>query len=176
MSSGSELQLQRALTGIFLLCVVGLGGGCSKWAAPTLRVTGASVTDESDEGFVISFTLEGENSNDEPLPLHAVQYRVLLDGKTVFNGVRSAEVTLPRYGTQTLQLPASISHEDYAGSPDELVQSGVRFQVSGVLVYITPGNLSDLLFDVGIRRPKVAFVERGTFRDANAPPSEGAGG
>jgi len=37
----------------------------------------------------------------------------------------------------------------------------VRFEIAGHLAYTTPGQIAEILFDAGLRRPSVAFRDAG---------------
>ena len=146
-------------------------GGCSTAKSPTFSVVDVTVTQRSNEGVVVTFTLEGKNPNtDEPLPLEAVSYSVALDGKQVTSTTRSPEATLPANGSQRVYLPVAI-----AAAGPEGVPSGQRpYTISGTIIYHTKGAFAEYLFDTDVRRPSVGFSEHGTldFSSAGlAPPA-----
>jgi len=146
------------------------GAGCSLAEPPTFSLVEAAVTERSDEGVVVTFVLEGRNPNPDPLPLREVSYSVALDGSTVFSGRRSAGATLPRYGSQRIELPAAARLDEPGVAA---LEQGARFAIDARLRYLAPGLLSEVLFDAGLRRPSVNISERGTFvpddAAANAP-------
>lgn len=131
--------------------------GCSSYDAPTLTVSSVVLADRSDEAVVLDVTLDAGNSNAVELPLETVEYTVLVDGRVVFEGTRSAEATLRREGTQQIVLPVAIRL-----SPDVPLSGEYPYRIRGKLTYVTPGEIAQLLFDAGVRRPKVAFSQRGT--------------
>ncbi|MCC6675999.1 MAG: LEA type 2 family protein [Phycisphaerales bacterium] len=133
-----------------------LAGGCSSYEAPNLKVVEARVSERSAEGVVLMFTLDAENPNEEGLPLRSVDYRVLLDGREVFTGTRSAEATLRRYGTQQIRLPAVVAMTDPGA-----VAPAANYRIEGTLSYITPGEIAEILFDAGVRQPSVGFSGEG---------------
>jgi hypothetical protein len=140
-----------------VLVLFALAGGCS-YQPPKLQVVDAAVTSRTSEGFVVSFTLDASNANEEALPLREVRYTLELDGKQVFSGNRSAEATLRRLGTQRLSLPAAVPIQ-----PDQPAPTGVvPYTLRGSLTYVTPGALAEVLFDTGVRQPKVTFRQQGT--------------
>src|ERR1051326_568555 len=100
-----------ALMGVLAL-VVGAGGGCSSYSAPTLRVSGVKVKERTEAGGGLDFALEATNRNEIELPLREVRYSVTLDGKPVFSGVRSPEASLRRLGVQTIHVPAVVAAGD----------------------------------------------------------------
>jgi hypothetical protein len=132
---------------------------------------------QSDEGYVLTFTLLGENPNKSPLPLRQVSYSLSLDGKHVFQGTRSAQATLPAKGSQALTLPVSIPNDVGAGKgaegagADEPPPAGAKakYRIAGSIEYQLPGSIAELLFDSQIRRPKAGFGESGVFEFTEAP-------
>jgi hypothetical protein len=161
----------RTLWLLISICVWAANlGACSSYRAPALSVAAARVTDSSPEGLALAFTIDAENSNTEALPLREVRYSLDLEGKRVFSGVRSAESTLRRLGTQQLTLPAAVP----TSALTRLAASGpVSYRLRATITYITPGALAEVLFDTGFRRPKVSFSSTGTI-DLAPRPTPGA--
>lgn len=147
-----------------------LAGGCSSYEAPNLKVVDARVSERSAEGVVLMFTLDAENPNEEGLPLRTVDYRVSLEGREVFQGTRSAEATLRRYGTQQIRLPAVVALSEPATS-----LSAADYRIEGTLRYITPGEIAEILFDAGVRQPGVAFSGEGKADLTAAAPEPAQG-
>ncbi|MEM9064928.1 MAG: LEA type 2 family protein [Planctomycetota bacterium] len=139
---------------LFLLSVA--LAGCSSHTTPTLHVVSAGVTERTPDGLKLEFALDAENPNDVPLTLREARYSLSLDGKTVFTGSRAPTATLARRSTQRLILPAVIPVQEAAQ-----LTGDVEYRLRGSLVYITPGELSERLFDARIRRPDADFGERG---------------
>lgn len=140
-----------------LLLAAGLIGGCTRYAAPTLNVAAARVTDQSPQGVVISFDLDATNTNEVELPLREMDYTLRLDGREVFRGVRSPEASLRRLGTQRITVPTAVALGE--GQPRPV--GVVPYVLEGELAYITPGQIAQVLFDIRVRRPKVAFRQEG---------------
>lgn len=139
------------------LGVVTSGAGCSGISAPTFTVQEVAITEQSTEGVVLTFTLEGVNRNAEPLPLREVQYALWLDGREVFRGTRSAEVTLSKYSARTILLPAAAP--SMVNAPE--LTGEVPYRFSGSVIYETPGAIAETLFDNNVRRPSASFAETG---------------
>lgn len=137
-------------------------GGCSSYSDPSIKVLEARAAERSAEGVVLNFVVEGSNPNDVALPLRSVQYSVFVNDQRVFDGVRSPEATLRRFGTREIELPAAIP----AGQVPAL-DSTTTYRIEGVMEYTTPGALAELLFDNDLRRPKVTFSGRGTLGQAS---------
>lgn len=155
---------RRATRPAVLLSACLFLAGCTTYSDPKLSLAEAKATERTPDGTAVLFTIDAKNDNDEPLPLREVQYRLELNGQTVFSGVRSAEATLRRRGTQQFTLPASVQK---AG---ETAPSGPsRYVLSGVLYYITPGQLAETLFDAGVRTPSVGFRFDGEVDLSSAP-------
>lgn len=128
--------------------------GCNTHSSPALSVTNLAVGQRSDQAVVLLFTLDAENANSVPLPLREVRYRFALDGREVFAGRRSAQATLRRFGTQQIQLPVVVPRDDM---PDHAAD----YQLTGKLVYIAPGEIAQILFDTGVRKPSTPFKHHG---------------
>lgn len=156
-AAGGRRVLSVGVTAGLLGLVGASGGGCSSYEAPNLKVVDARVTERSEEGLVLTFTLDAENPNEEAVPLRAVTYRVSLDGRQVFEGTRSPEATLRRYGTQQIRLPAVV-----AASEPSFGASEAKYRIEGTLRYTTPGEIAEILFDTGVRKPSVGFSGEGT--------------
>lgn len=163
-----------------LLALAPALGACSSYSRPALEVAGARLAEESADGLVIEFLVDARNDNDVALPLRSLEYTVDLDGRRVFRGVRSPEATLRRLGERRLTLPAAIPL-----GPSDPRPVGLRdFRVAGTLTYQTPGELAEVLFDTGVRRPEAGFASSGridlgagpgsTIRLVNEPPPAGA--
>ncbi|MEO1129132.1 MAG: LEA type 2 family protein [Planctomycetota bacterium] len=145
--------------------VVAVGAGGCGYAPPKFTVLDAAIVEETAQGFVIEFEVEGENPNDEPLILEAVEYSLSLDGRRRFGGVRSPEVTLPANGSQRMRLPAAIGLGER-----ETLPSGIReYRMVGTVIYEVPGSIAELLFDSNIRRPRQPFSRNGEL-DFGDPP------
>jgi hypothetical protein len=125
---------------------------CSDFRDPSLRVVNVEVRERTADALVIEFTLEAENANEVPLPLKEFSYSVSLDGHTVFQGFRSPEATLRRFGVQQLRVPAVIPVPEIPDGP-------ATCRLSGTLAYTTPGELAQVLFESDVRRPTVGFSD-----------------
>jgi hypothetical protein len=132
-------------------------GGCSSTKAPRFDAVGVSGSERSAEGLVLRFSVEGANENRDPLPLRTITYALSLEGREVFRGQRSPEVTLPGFGTRVFELPAVVP---LAGS---LPPGEIRYQITGVVEYLEPGRLNEVLFDQRARVPEAPLSITGTF-------------
>lgn len=144
---------------IALLSVLACLGGCSRYASPKLSVADATVTDRTADGVTIEFIVDAVNTNEVGLPLKTIEYALSLDGKQVFTGERAPEATLRRFGSQQIRLPVAIpTPEDPAAFEGEK-----PYKLRGRLVYLTPGELADVLFDARLYRPSTSFTDGGVI-------------
>jgi hypothetical protein len=141
-----------------LLVLISVCSGCGTYAPPSLTVADATLAAESPEGYVLDFAIDAQNVNSVELPLKEVRYTVLLDGHPVFSGLRSPEASLRRLGTQRFHVPAAVPIDAEHPRPHGVQ----RYTLEGRLLYITPGQLAEVLFDIKIRRPTVTFRGEGT--------------
>lgn len=133
-----------------------LAAGCASYAPPSLVVAEARPRDQTSAGVVLDFAIDATNPNPVELPLKEVRYTLTLDGREVFRGVRSPEASLRRLGTQRFHIPAAVP---FAGAPPAVP---ARYTLRGEVLYITPGQLAQALFDIKVRRPTVGFHGEGT--------------
>jgi hypothetical protein len=137
--------------------------GCSGQPAPRLSVIDASMTERSDSGMVVTFTVQADNATGHEVPLRDVEYEVLFHGRPVFRGTRSAQATVRRYGTQDFTLPIAIP----AGGNESLT-GAVPYTLKGKVTYLVPGALAEALFDMDVVRPSTDFEGRGVV-DLSSP-------
>lgn len=137
-------------------------GGCSTPTAPVVHLASVEVRRQTDDGVVLAVTLEADNTNDQPLPLREVSYSVYLDGAKVFEGERSAEATIRRFGSQRVVLPAAFV-------PTFPIEGVRHCRVEGRLTYLVPGVLAEALFDADVVRPSTSFGVEGEV-DLEATP------
>ncbi len=136
-------------------------GGCSKALAPSFKAVGVRVIEEQDAGSVIEFSIEATNPNKEPIPMRQISYGVELDGVEVFTGVRSPEMTLHTYSTQMFRLPAVLPAGALEG------KGVVSYTLNGSALYIPPGRLAEVLFDMKVKMPEARLDLSGTIDTGN---------
>ncbi|MEM1184561.1 MAG: LEA type 2 family protein [Planctomycetota bacterium] len=153
----AAFTLTLALT---LAWSVALLGGCSTYEAPRFQVVAVQETERSAQASVLTFTITANNRNDVDLPLRETRYQLELDGVSVFQGERSPQATVRAFGTQSFRLPVTVSAEDFDLS--RLDSGGdLPYRLDGSVSYQTPGELAEVLFDAGFRRPKARLMLRG---------------
>lgn len=136
------------------LLIVALAGGCSSAPDPVIEPSAVRVESADAQGSQLMLTLDAENPGDRPLPLRRVTYRVIVGGREVFNGSRSPEATLSRYGARRIELPAS--------TPGLLeAPPGTPWRVEGSMEYTPPGPLTRVLGEWGLARDSVGFSGSG---------------
>jgi len=141
-------------------------GGCSSTRAPSIDVADAFIDERTDEGVVVTFVLEAENTNNEPIPLREVTSTLRLsDGRTI-RVRRLAEATVRRFGVQRFRVPMAIPLDPDRPAPGELT-----YELRGKVRWPPPGVLNELLFDIDIRRPSAPFSDRGRIDLASAAPA-----
>ena len=144
------------LLGAMLACAA----GCSRFSAPTVSVNEVAVIDATEEALALSFVMGLENPNQAAVPLHEFRYTVAINGKEVYAGRRAGGVTLSGVGTRQVLLPAVVPYDTLGWSAQALPAS-VSYTMKGQLQYVAPNRLAQILFDTGVRKPKVAFRSRG---------------
>lgn len=145
----------RILTLTALTGLAALAGGCSRPGPPRFEAVGVTRIGASEQGVELVFRIAAINDNKEALPLRKVDYTLSLDGREVFTGVRSAETTLSRFESHEFELPAV--------APAEFEHAGgiVAYRLSGSVTYLTPGKLSEVLFESNVLVPEADLDIRG---------------
>lgn len=169
MMRSNQLEGKAVVKGATSLARIGMWttilatmlGGCAGEPPPRIRATGVEVREQTQAGVVLAITLEADNLTKTPLPLREVTYSLYLDGEKVFEGERSAEATIQRFGSQRVVLPAAFV-------PTGKVQGRARYRVEGTMTYLVTGALAEALFDADVLRPSVSFVGEGEA-DLDAP-------
>jgi len=132
---------------------------CTSTQPPRLSVSNVTISEENERAMVLLFALEGENPNNYPVPLGEVRYRLELEGREVFRGVRSAQVTLPRDSRQSIGLPAAFEFAR-VGLP---LDGPTSYRFTGEVLYRPDGIFPGVLFDSDVHRPSASFSTSGTL-------------
>ncbi|MFM9958902.1 MAG: LEA type 2 family protein [Phycisphaerales bacterium] len=138
---------------------------CADPKPPTFSVVEAAITDRTADAVVVTFTLEGTNNSNEPLPLDDVTYALNLNGRQVFAGTRDSEAALPPGHTQRIRLPVPVPTQ--GGTP---TTGAVPYRFSGTMLYRLPGAIAEVFFDSGFRTPSVGFSESGNLDFSQSTP------
>jgi LEA14-like dessication related protein len=153
----------RASAALFMLITLAALPACSSYQDPGFRVIAVRETDRTPEAAVLTFTISANNRNDVALPMRTADYRLELEGTQVFRGTRSARATVRRFGSQTFELPAVIPADTFDLSRLDAGED-LPYRLTGAVEYQTPGELAEVLFDAGVRRPKAELNLRGRLR------------
>ena len=140
-----------------MLCLF-LLGGCTSFSQPRISVGEASIVEVSDVAARMDIPVEITNPNTESIELREFQYSVVMGGQTVFRGRRATAATLSGGFVRPVVLPAIIPI-DYAKRAK--AGEGVSWTVSGELLYLTEGELAEILLDTGVRSPRASFAHSG---------------
>ncbi|MBN8596398.1 MAG: hypothetical protein J0L78_01865 [Planctomycetes bacterium] len=130
--------------------------GCTGVSSPKLTIVDVHQDESEPTGRRMIIVVKAENLSDVQLPLRDASYTVRLDGRQVFEGQRSPESTLRKWGVQELRFPVAIPAEQWPSS-----NAPVRYEISGSLVYLPPGKFNEILYDYGLLRPKAGFRGNG---------------
>lgn len=128
-----------------------IAAACSSQPAPKALAQSVTVRQAGASGTVLDLSLTAANFGGDPLPLAAVHYRVYVDGREVFEGSRSAEATLSRFGERTITLPAVTT-----------ATVGAQWRAEGTIEYVPSGAFARALSELGLARRSVRFEGEGT--------------
>lgn len=136
--------------------------GCGLPQPPRVSVGDARWTGATEEGTVLTFTLNLENPGDQPYELREVRYDLLVDGRRVYSGRRAPLSTLPAGRGQQIELPTVILNDRLPGA-DVGGAMAFNYDISGSVLYVAPDHIAEILLDTGVRRPRVRFSDQGTI-------------
>ena len=153
----------HGLSRLLVLTALTAAPGCSSFRAPTVSVNHVSVTDATEEALSLSFVMDLKNPNRGAVPLHEFVYTLAIDGKEVYAGRRAGGVTLSAEGDRQVLLPAVVPYSRVGWTALSLPAS-VSYSLTGRLQFNAPNRLAQILFDTGVRRPKVSFEQRGELQ------------
>jgi hypothetical protein len=134
--------------------------GCSAYRSPAATIASAHVQERGEEAMAVHFAIELTNSNQVSIELVQFKYDVEIDGRKVYSGVRAAQATLAANGQRRMIIPAVLRFDRLGWSPQSFPPQA-EYEISGTLQYITPGEIAQILFDTGVRKPKAGFTSSG---------------
>lgn len=155
-----QIPPQHVLGRILLVAFIAAISGCSGFRDPVVTILNASLTETSENAIGLGIHLELKNSNSEPVELYEFTYAITINDTGTYRGRWAASATLPANGSRQLVIPAVVRY-DQLGWTEDSVPAQARFDVTGTLLYIAPGDIAEILFDTGVRKPTVAFSGRG---------------
>ena len=127
-------------------------GGCVGAGKPNARVVGVTLqsVDVVADAAVLGVEMLVENPTDADLTMRASRYTARVDDAS-YSGRWRPQVTAPAGSSNRYTAPVVASLSALMDA------SGASFQVSGSLSYLEPDQLAKTLWNIGIRRPEVAF-------------------
>lgn len=162
-----QMYSHQVIVQTLLAALIAAMSGCSGFREPVVTIVGASLTETSDSAIGIGISLDLANSNSQPVELYEFTYAITINGTGTYRGRWAASATLPANGSRQLVIPAVVRY-DQLGWIANSVPAEARFDVSGSLLYIAPGDIAEILFDTGVRKPTVLFRGQGIFKLDNA--------
>ena len=154
MSRGSA-----AVRNLFLLSLLGLIG-CAGMRSPGVAVDRVKPGVATEDALALDIVMELRNPNSAAVELHEFRYTVSINGTTVYTGRRSGGANLSPKSTRQLRIPAVVNFVSM-GWTRERLPARCNYSLHGTVVYNAPSALAQILFDTGVRRPKVPFSSRG---------------
>jgi len=142
---------------LILIALVSLPlAACTGISTPKLTIVDVHQDEHEPTGRRMIIVVKAENLSDVQLPLRDATYSVRLDGKQVFEGERSPESTLRKWGVQELRFPVALPPDRWPTA-----DTPVRYEISGSLVYLPPGKFNEILYDYHLLRPTASFRGNG---------------
>jgi LEA14-like dessication related protein len=145
-----------------ILLLAGLQGGCSAYRDPQISMNRVAMLERTGEAVSANVLLDLANPNDEPLELLEVNYSVRVNGKVVSSLRRSAQATLAAKGARQIEIPIVIPFHQLEWTADQIPEQ-TAFTVRGNVQYVTPGEIAQILFDTGVRKPRAGFEAEGAL-------------
>ena len=155
-----QRSLIQAVARILPIVFLAAMSGCTGFREPVVTIVGASITETSDSAIGLDLLLELANSNSEAVELNEFTYAITINGTGTYRGRWAASATLPSNGSRQLVIPAVVRY-DQMGWTENSLPAEASFGISGSLHYIAPGDIAEILFDTGVRKPKVSFRGQG---------------
>lgn len=155
---------RRFAAALFVLAgLVGGGlGGCAS-NTPRFELLSAEQAERTTDAVRLNFLLEAVNPGEAEIPLRTARYRLVVGGETVFEGRRAPAVSVRGQGRQPFELPAVVTAEDFDVSVFDQPGAEIPYRLVGTIEYQVPGELAEVLFDTGVRRPRAPLRAEGVF-------------
>ena len=108
----------------------GCAGTSLRVESPAVRLSGVEIAELSfsQQTFLLGFDIE--NPNPFPLPVRAVQYRVLLDGERFAGGETQSDFTVPARGDDSFVISVDLDFLNSATQLVSLLRGGMREEVA----------------------------------------------
>ena len=101
----------RAVLAAALAGCVALVASCSRIEPPSVTLTGVDFEGMSTEGIEFTLLADVTNVNEFGAAVGRVEYRVLIDGAEIADGVRTEEVEIPAGDTVEVGIPFTLTWE-----------------------------------------------------------------
>ena len=101
----------RAVLAVILGACLTLMASCSRIEPPRVTLTGVDFEGISTEGIEFTLLADVTNANDFGAAVGRVEYRVLVDGTEIADGVRTEEVEIQPGGTVEVGIPFTLTWE-----------------------------------------------------------------
>jgi len=147
--------------------VTGSAGGCAGISAPPIEVFDMEYVEASPEAVRFDVALEVENRGSEAITLRDFRYTVRTASGWSYTGRRAALATLQSGRRQAFSVPVVLPGDAADTAGDE------QWTLTGRLEYLTPGEVARVLYDAGLRRPRVRFSGSGRVPVPHADGSDG---
>lgn len=125
-------------------------------ADPVATVDGVVLHQVTADGLSVTIVLQLTNSNDRALPLRSAIYTLKLPGIGEYEGDVHPNATIPAEGGITITLPGSFAFAPGAGAP-----ASIQYELKGKLTYEPPGDVRELLTELGVYLPEFHFQSTG---------------
>jgi hypothetical protein len=145
----------QAAAGLVLAAAMLVGCGSENKLAPSwvndpqVSVDAVELTGRSDLGAAMQVVVTLTNPNEDALPLVGASYKVAING-AIYQTRTNPNAELPGSGQVTVRLPAAIR-----GMPED------GYTVNGTIRYKPPGQLREVMTDLGVPLPSVSFTGSG---------------
>jgi LEA14-like dessication related protein len=160
MRNAISHRIRPLISSTLLLATALLAPGCSGYRDPQIAVASASIIETTDDAMTLRFDIDLANPNAEPLKLVEFDYHVTVNGAKAYSGKRAAQATLASDGRRQVQVPAVLRFDNLGWTP-QTAPTLIHYSIAGNLEYITPGEVAQILFDTGVRKPHASFSGAG---------------
>jgi LEA14-like dessication related protein len=154
MRYAEGMKTASRLRYLLVLVLIPLTGCFSTADPPAFTLEQVSIGAVSDEAVQIICHARLTNPNEIELPLVETRYTVALDDERVYQGRHAIARTLMPAADIMVEIPAVVPRADV----ETLSGLETMLRIRGKLDYITPGAFAEAMFDIGVRRPSVAYA------------------
>lgn len=129
----------QVLVIVAVSCVLSACAGTSTLIdSPTVNLTSVKLADVSLSRQTFHLGFDVDNPNPFPLPIQAVEYRVILDEEKFAGGATEGQFTVPARGHDDFTISVDLDVLNTAAQLSSLLRGGMREPVS----YELQGNLT----------------------------------